>query len=165
MCTLFRYVPLILLLLGCERTPGQWFPETPEVPELPTLNAIIVFQSSTGTEHTVNATVATTHAERGRGLMFRREALKDDEAMLFVMDDDSDHGFWMKNTFIPLDMVFVSLKGKVVGVAERAEPHTTQSRSVGLPSRYVIEVDAGWCERHAIRAGDAVSISITPLGS
>ena len=165
MTTASRYLLLGLLLMGCERTAGQWTPAAPEVPELPTLTAALVFQNSAGKEVTVSGPVAVTMAERAKGLMFRRERLAATEAMLFVMDNEEDHGFWMKNTFIPLDMIFVSNGGKVVGTIEGVEPHTTQSRSVGHPSRYVIEVDAGWCERNNIRAGDVVKIAIADAKS
>jgi uncharacterized membrane protein (UPF0127 family) len=135
-------------------------PESPKVPELRILQAKMVFHSRDSAGAEVSGPVAVSAAERAHGLMFRRERLQDGEAMLFVMEGDEDHGFWMKNTFIPLDIVFVNGEGEVVGIAERVQPHTTESRSVGKPSRYIIEVDAGWCERHKVEAGSTVSISI-----
>lgn len=89
--------------------------------------------------------------EQTRGLMFRRE-MKDDWGMLFVYPDDEILSFWMKNTYIPLDMVFIDGGGTVVGVVT-AEPLTLNPRSVGKPSRYVLELNAGTAKRLGIEAG------------
>jgi uncharacterized protein len=97
--------------------------------------------------------VARTDAERERGLMFRQK-LGADEGMIFLFTESSDHAFWMKNTLIPLDMIFIAENGAVVGVVQGAEPMTTIPRSVGAPSRYVLEVNAGWSAAHAVERGD-----------
>jgi len=102
---------------------------------------------------TVNVSLATTLNERARGLMFHRDPLGDEHGMLFDALDESDQGFYMKNTFIPLDMIFINDSRQVVGIVENAEPHTLTRRSVGVPSRYVLEVDGGWCGRNGIEVG------------
>jgi uncharacterized membrane protein (UPF0127 family) len=129
------------------------------------LEAKMVFHSRDAAGAEVSGPVAVSDAERARGLMFRRERLQDGEAMLFVMNNEEDHGFWMKNTFIPLDIVFVNDEGEVVGIVERVQPHTTESQRVGKLSRYIIEVDAGWCEKHKVQAGSTVSISVAEPSS
>lgn len=96
--------------------------------------------------------VARTPQERARGLMFR-ESLAADAGMIFLFDEDEDHSFWMKNTKIPLDMIFIDSTGLIVGVVENAEPFTLSSRSVGQPSRYVLEVAGGTCRREGIAVG------------
>ena len=93
----------------------------------------------------VRLEVADTDATRTKGLMYRA-ALADGEGMLFVFDDTREHGFWMKNTFIPLDMIFIDDDLRVVGVHARAVPQSTETVSVGVPSRYVLEVPAGWAD-------------------
>jgi len=102
---------------------------------------------------TVNVSLATTLNERARGLMFHRDPLGDEHGMLFDALNESDQGFYMKNTFIPLDMIFINDARQVVGIVENAEPHTLTRRSVGAPSRYVLEVDGGWCGRNGIEVG------------
>jgi len=102
---------------------------------------------------TVNVSLATTLNERARGLMFHRDPLGDKHGMLFDALNESDQGFYMKNTFIPLDMIFINNSRQVVGIVENAEPHTLTRRSVGVPSRYVLEVDGGWCGRNGIEVG------------
>ena len=85
--------------------------------------------------------LATTPGQRERGLMFRREMLPD-WGMLFVYPADRPLSFWMKNTLIPLDMVFIDSRGLVVGVIENVPPLTLDSRTVGKPGRYVLELAA-----------------------
>ncbi len=115
----------------------------------------VVVETSGGARHVVRVELARTDPERARGLMFR-EKLDADAGMLFLFDGSEDHGFWMKNTLIPLDMVFIADDGRIVGIVERAEPRTTTLRSVGAPSRYVLEVNGGWCAAHGVKAGDRV---------
>lgn len=116
----------------------------------------VVVQTRSGA-HVVAVEVARTDAERALGLMNRR-ALAPDAGMLFVFTESDDHVFWMKNTLIPLDMIFVGEDGRVVGVVERAEPMTVTPRGVGEPSRYVLEVNGGWAAAHEVRPGDAVRL-------
>jgi uncharacterized membrane protein (UPF0127 family) len=107
-----------------------------------------------GRTHTVTVEVADDDATRERGLMFR-ERLDQDRGMLFVFEEEGEHVFWMKDTLIPLDMIFVDGLGRVVGVVSRAEPRSLAPRSGG-PSRYVLEVAGGWAEERGLRPGDRV---------
>jgi uncharacterized membrane protein (UPF0127 family) len=102
---------------------------------------------------TVTVTTATTPKERSRGLMFRKDPLGDKQGMLFDAAGESDQGFYMKNTLIPLDMIFIDDSRQIVGIVNNAEPQTLTRRSVGVPSRYVLEVDGGWCERNGVEVG------------
>ena len=78
--------------------------------------------------------------------------------MIFVFPEESLRSFWMKNTLIPLDMLFVDAKGKVIGIVENAEPRTLASRSVEGDSKFVLEVAGGWCARHGVAAGDTLAL-------
>jgi uncharacterized membrane protein (UPF0127 family) len=109
--------------------------------------------------------VAATPETRSRGLMYRRD-LAEGRGMLFVFDADADHEFWMKNTLIPLDMIFIAADGRVVGVAPNATPLSTAGVSVGKPSRYVLEVPGGWAAKRGIAAGDRVEfVGVPPARS
>ena len=103
----------------------------------------------------VSLEVAATPAERERGLMYRT-SLAEGRGMLFVFDEDRNHSFWMKNTLIPLDMLFIARDGTVVGIHASATPLSTANIAVGKPSRYVLEVAGGWAARHGIAAGARV---------
>jgi uncharacterized membrane protein (UPF0127 family) len=109
----------------------------------------------------VTLEVANTAETRQRGLMYRT-ALADGHGMLFVFDEDANHSFWMKNTLIPLDMIFIAADGRVVGVHANATPYSLASVSIGVPSRYVLEVPGGWAGAHGVATGDHVELRGVP---
>ena len=105
--------------------------------------------------------IAATPETRSRGLMYRHE-LADGHGMLFVFDVDANHEFWMKNTLIPLDMIFITVDGQIAGVKKNTTPMSTAGISVGTPSRYVLEVPGGWAERRGVAVGDRVEFIGVP---
>ena len=90
--------------------------------------------------------LASTPRERNVGLMFR-EHLDDDAGMLFLFEREQLLTFWMKNTYIPLDMLFIDARHQIVGIVEDAAPQTTTSRGVPGDSQYVLELNAGTARR------------------
>ena len=126
------------------------------------MQARVVVETSAGARPAVTVEVARSEIELGKGLMHRTR-LPPDAGMLFVFGETSDHGFWMRNTLIPLDMIFIGEDGRIVGIVERAEPLSTVNRSVGAPSRYVLEVNGGWTSAHGVRAGDRVRFENVPM--
>lgn len=96
--------------------------------------------------------LARTPDERERGLMFR-EHLAPDAGMLFVFEHSSPQTFWMKNTLIPLDMIFISPEKEIVGIVANAEPLTLTARGVFEPSQFVLEIGGGLSARLGIRKG------------
>jgi len=105
----------------------------------------------------VRVGVARTPEQRERGLMYR-ERLDADAGMVFLFDHDDDQTFWMKNTPLPLDMIFITKDLAVAGVVENTVPFSTQSRSCGKQSRFVLEVNAGFAARHGVAAGTRVEL-------
>jgi uncharacterized membrane protein (UPF0127 family) len=124
-------------------------------PEAPRPTARVVIETRAGARHVVSVEVVRTDADRARGLMNRRE-LAPDSGMLFLFDETAEHPFWMKNTLIPLDMIFLTEEGRVAGIVARAVPGDLSPRSAGGPSRYVLEVAGGWAEAHGVAPGDRV---------
>ena len=110
----------------------------------------------------VQVEIANTFATRESGLMFRRE-LGPSQGMIFIFPSQAVHTFWMKNTYLPLDMIFINSARIVIGVVANAEPLTLTSRSVNASSLFVLEVNAGFAARHQIQAGAAVTFSDIPL--
>lgn len=111
---------------------------------------------------TVMTEVARTEEERNRGLMFRRE-LGPMSGMLFVFKQSEPLTFWMRNTFIPLDMIFIKSDHRVLGVVANATPMTDDPRRVEGESQYVLEVNAGFAARHGIRPGTLIEfVNIPP---
>lgn len=125
------------------------------MPPLP--RAKVVLHDAYGGAHPVDVEVATTEAARNRGMMWRTE-LAPGKGMLFVFAEEKEHAFWMQNTLIPLDMVFVTAGKKVAGIVENAEPQTLRSRTVHQPSTYVLEVPGGWTAKKGIVAGSSVEL-------
>src|SRR5262249_51269459 len=105
----------------------------------------------------VKVELARTDAARQRGLMYR-DRLEPDHGMLFIFDNDAQQSFWMKNPYIPLDMIFITSGLRVLGVVENAEPLTTTPRFVKGVSRYVLEVVGGYAQQHGITAGTPVEL-------
>ncbi len=114
----------------------------------------IVFHTADGLVR-ITAQVASTSRQRQKGLMFTKH-LDDSEGMLFVFEKEEPLAFWMKNTYIPLDMIFLDSRRTVVGVVEGAIPFDTSPRGIGRPARYVIEVPAGFVSAHKISTGTKV---------
>ncbi len=112
----------------------------------------VVFVDDKGTRTRVAVEVARTEEERRVGLMYRQH-LPPDAGMIFLFREDEIHTFWMKNTLIPLDMIFLRADGSVAGVVEKAEPLTETGRTIGTPSRHVLEVNGGWARAHGIVPG------------
>ena len=121
----------------------------------------VVIETSAGQRLAVDVELARTVAEQRKGLMGRR-ALPENGGMLFLFDATSVQSFWMKNTLIPLDMIFISDDGRIVGIVASAAPLTETERTVGKPSRYVLEVNGGWCAAHGVGAGDRVRFENVP---
>ncbi len=109
----------------------------------------------------VRVEIAVTDAQQERGLMFRRH-LDPDAGMLFVYGAPEQQTFWMKNTYIPLDMIFIGADRHVVGVVANAAPLTTVSREVDAPSQYVLEVNGGFAAHHGIGVGTPVQMHNVP---
>ena len=113
----------------------------------------------TGTDSVeVTAELAATSRERERGLMFRRY-LAPRGGMLFVFEDDAPREFWMENTFVSLDVIFLDSSGTVVGVVERTEPLSRDPISVDAASRYVLEVRAGLASSYGVSVGARADLS------
>ena len=106
--------------------------------------------------HVFSVELAVTDEDRGRGLMFRRE-LPDGTGMLFDFGRDQEVAMWMKNTLIPLDMMFISAGGRIVRIAENTEPMSTRIIPSGGPVRAVLEVIGGTAKKYGIAAGDRVA--------
>lgn len=110
-----------------------------------------------GKSHPFTVEVAATDEQRMRGLMFRRQ-LAPDAGMLFDFNESAPVSMWMKNTFIPLDMLFIAADGRIVDIAERTVPQSLQPLGPAIPVRYVLEVNGGVSARLGLRPGDRVEI-------
>jgi uncharacterized membrane protein (UPF0127 family) len=103
-------------------------------------------------ERSFTIEVADDPVERERGLMFR-EKMDDDHGMLFVFEDQREVGFWMKNTPLPLDLLFIAQDGTIKAI-KQGEPFSEAIISPGEPVRFVLELKAGTSAKNGIAVGD-----------
>jgi len=148
-----RWLVLLSIVVGCtnahDDTSTMPTREQQVKPNAP--SPTVTFATPSG-DVVVQAEVVATPATIMKGLMFR-EHLAPDAGMLFLMGRDEDHAFYMRNTLIPLDMIFITRDLTVAGVVANAEPRTETNRRVGKPSLYVLEVNGGWAAAHQVTAG------------
>lgn len=116
--------------------------------------ATLEIRTRTGS-HRFAVEVARTARQHATGLMFRRR-LAPDAGMLFLYRTSGPVTMWMKNTFIPLDMLFVAADGRIVRIAQRTVPHSIQTIPSGGPVISVLELNGGTAERLGIRTGDRI---------
>lgn len=100
--------------------------------------------------------IASTDQQREQGLMYR-DSLGADQGMLFVFPAEAPQAFWMKNTRIPLDILYIGANGTIVSIAENAQPYDETSLPSQAPAQYVLEIPGGMCAARGIQAGDSVS--------
>lgn len=111
--------------------------------------------------------LADSPAEQARGLMGRTH-MAADHGMLFVFGDSEPRTFWMKNTLIPLDMLFFDADGRLVAIQANAQPCKADPCKLyasGVPARYVLELNAGTVARLGVRKGDVITFSGVPSGT
>jgi len=107
----------------------------------------------------IDAEIARTPDQRATGLMFQK-SLPKDSGMLFVFDAEGVYPFWMKNTLIPLDILWIDSDSRIVFIARDAQPCTTTCQNIepGVAAKYVLEINAGISEAKGIKVGDSVRI-------
>lgn len=104
--------------------------------------------------HPVTVEIADDEAERQRGLMYR-ESLPEDHGMLFVYATERHLSFWMRNTFIPLDVAFIDRTGRIVDI-QQMEPQSDETHTARAPAMYALEMRQGWFADHDVEVGDTV---------
>ena len=114
----------------------------------------LVIETSAGPRH-FDVELALTPAQEEQGLMYR-EHLDPNAGMLFVFDDTAPRTFWMKNTLIPLDMLFIASDGHIVDIHERAIPLSEDIIPSQVPARAVLELNGGTVTRLGIKVGGLV---------
>jgi uncharacterized protein len=103
----------------------------------------------------IDIEIADNSDERATGLMYR-DKLKEDQGMFFIFERESSQSFWMRNTVIPLDIMFINREGIIVKIHKNTTPFSEQSYPSVKPAMYVVEVNAGYSDRHNIKEGDKI---------
>lgn len=132
-------VVLLLLLHGCS----------------PSSASTVTLQPASGRAVPVEVELATTPEARQLGLMYR-DHLAPGKGMLFVFPEAAPQSFWMRNTKIPLDILFIDDDGRIVRIHERTTPFSEAGLPSGAPVRFVLEVPGGYCDDVGVGEGDKV---------
>jgi uncharacterized protein len=107
----------------------------------------------------ISVGIADNEDKRAKGLMGRR-SMPENAGMLFVFDKETVLSFWMKDTYLPLDMIFVDDAFEIVNIVKNTKPLDKDIIPSVYPGRYVVETNAGFSDRNGIKIGDKISISI-----
>jgi uncharacterized membrane protein (UPF0127 family) len=148
-----RSLPILLLILASVPAFAGGLAQTPAAGLRPADKFIKIYLPS---GQSVTAELAATETERARGLMFR-EKLLPDQGMLFVFEKESAYAFWMKNTLIPLDMLWLDRDRRIVHIERNVPPCKADpcpSYGPARPGLYVLELQAGAADRFGLKPSD-----------
>ena len=151
-----RIFVVVIAMIACACSDAN----EPEPPLLPTAQITV---SSGEVSRPLTVELATTPSQRQQGLMYR-QSMAEDRGMLFLFEQDINHGFWMKNTYIPLDIAYLAPDGTVLEIV-KGEPLNTDPLTPQQPYRHALEVNQGWFEENGLGPGAKVSIPDVPLAS
>jgi uncharacterized protein len=129
-------------------------PDDPEPNLKPLPTTVLTIAGFDTKPFTIDAEIARGDHDTQRGLMYRT-SMPETHGMIFELDT-SDHMFWMHNTCIPLDMVFIA-RGQIVGIVENVPILNDAPRGVGKLSDEVLELNAGFCKKHGVKVGQHVT--------
>ncbi len=155
-----RLITILTLLLALLAVPGPG--SSPSPAQAQSAGRLVTFEkndisieTAAGERHAFEVEVAVTSDQRAQGLMFRR-TMAAEAGMLFLFGGSAPRAMWMKNTLIPLDMLFIDEAGKIVRIEERTVPHSLRAIVSGQPASAVLELNAGTASRLVIEPGDRV---------
>ena len=125
-------------------------------PPFKDMGDLAITDEATGAElASIDIELAQTNDQRAQGLMWRR-SMGDDQGMLFIMDAEVPQSFWMLNTYIPLDIIYVDADRRIVSIVENTTPRSTDPVPSGAAAKYVLEVNGGWARARGVEVGDVL---------
>lgn len=113
------------------------------------------FLNSDSLVFSINVELSTNDSEHERGLMYRKQ-MDENQGMLFIFEQEEWRSFWMRNTIIPLDIIYVNAQKQVINVCKNAKVMDESSLPSIAPAMYVVEINAGLCEKYGIDAGTEI---------
>ncbi|MFD0977812.1 DUF192 domain-containing protein [Salinimicrobium gaetbulicola] len=158
-----KYSLLSLLLLGgffigCKeemKSPGKQV--NTQLIEFKKEGEVYLTNTSGDTLAHLEVEIADDTYQRETGLMYR-QSLQENRGMLFIFDTEAQRGFYMKNTNIPLDLIFLDSDLKVVSIGKDAKPHSLETIPSNEPAQYVLEVNAGLSDQWKLEPGDRLNL-------
>lgn len=135
---------LFLTFAGVAQAQQQTFESEP-----------LTIETASGKSHSISAELALNNAQREQGLMFRK-SMPLESGMLFDFGQEREVAMWMRNTLIPLDMLFIARDGRITHIHENAVPHSEAIISSRGAVKFVLELNGGTAKRYGIKPGDIV---------
>lgn len=121
---------------------------------------LFISKTESDTLTVIDIEVADNEQKTAQGLM-HRSSMPENAGMLFLMPQEEIQGFWMKNTYIPLDMIFVNSNKEIVTIHHNTTPMNENSYLSTAPALYVVEVNGGFCNKNNIKEGDQIEFTIS----
>ncbi|TDE10032.1 DUF192 domain-containing protein [Dyadobacter psychrotolerans] len=165
--SIFAYILLAVFLLGGlaymlapwlnKKTVSEKPVVSTEIPSTVfTKEGEVVFSREGKQIRKIDVEIAENDAERNKGLMYR-PYIPDSTGMLFIFQEPRELGFWMKNTQIPLDIIYADAGKKIISIQKNTKPFSEESLPSNGVAKYVVELNAGFSDRNDIKPGDAIS--------
>lgn len=158
MITKTSFLSLLLagaLLTGCKDKPASVKEITTEAVTFKKEAEGYLIKSNGDTIKHLQLEIADDDYQRETGLMYR-ESMEEDQGMLFIFDREEPRGFYMKNTNIPLDLIFLNSQNRVVSISKNTKPQSLETIPSQVPAQYVLEVNASLSDQWEIAVGDSL---------
>ena len=155
--TLLVFATIFVCLLSCKNESNKTIKQA-EIAFKKEGNLVIFKTTSDSTKVNLNIEIADNDYEIQTGLMYRN-SMKSNQGMLFIFDDTRERFFYMKNTKIPLDLIFINDDKKIVSFQKNAKPFDETSLPSNFPAKYVLEINAGLVDSWSIAVGDGIDFS------
>jgi len=153
MHSLHRYLAIIL----CTCITCSCAKNTPQKEVVFQKDATLVITTATGDQHSFDIEIADTEVKRVKGLM-NRYKMDTNQGMFFIFDREDVQSFWMKNTYLSLDMLFISADYRIVDIYENAFPLSESLITSEARAKYVLELLGGTVKKNSVNIGDVVEI-------
>ena len=154
-----RALPAVILLLtvlaNLTLVAGAGVPASAQIKLQRFERDVLSIETADGQRHRLEVELAVTGQQHAQGLMYRR-SLAEDAGMLFLYREAGMISMWMKNTSVPLDMIFIAPDGRIVDIAERTVPYSLETVSSRFAASAVLEVNGGTVARLGVQPGDRV---------
>lgn len=146
-----------IFFLGCKENKESKQIETAPV-EFTQEAEVYLVKSSGDTIKQLQIEISDNDYERETGLMYRKD-MQENQGMLFIFDEEQPRGFYMKNTYIPLDIIFLDAAKEIVSFSKNAEPQSMETILSGKPAKYVLEINAGLADEWNLEVGDRLILN------
>ena len=156
LCSFTLLIGILFISTSCKEKSKNLEIKTPTI-EFKKEGALSIYKSKTDSViSSLDIEIAQTDYETQTGLMYR-DSMAKNNGMLFIFKDEQPRSFYMKNTKIPLDIIYINSDKKIVSIQKNAKPMDESSLPSEKPAKYVLEVNAGFSNEWRLKSGDSIS--------